>query len=71
VGQDHEIDALGELPVALDRLAAELVRELRRTTRAGVRAQHGIAPPAGERPGHVSCADESDLHGAGRYLRTG
>ena len=62
VGEDHEVGALGHLAVG-ERLAAQLLRQRGGAARAGVAAQHGLAPAAGERRGHVARADEADLHG--------
>ena len=68
-GRGHDVGALGELAVGGERLAAELVGERGGAAGAGVGAQHGLAPAARERAGHVPGADEADLHDGRRRTR--
>ena len=66
VGEDHDDRRARRAPVGLDGLAAELRRQRRRAARAGVGAQHGIAPAARERPRHVPAPMKPTCMAAGR-----
>jgi hypothetical protein len=62
VTEHDEVGALGQFAVAGDAFAAQLIDQCLGVTRAAVGAEHRLTPATRHRAGHVSRADESDLH---------
>ena len=66
VAEHHQVCALGHLGVRGERLAPDLGHQRLGALVDGIRHEHRTVPSARERPRHVACAYETDLHSAPR-----